>query len=780
MVDNEAENVAVTLNVPTGRKVTVNGAEYEKGMIIDLEEEGVTLIEVKVTYQGKTRTYKLNVERLGTDASLSAITVSDNNNILASSSYLALSPVFEPETLEYETEEYDGDSRFLNIWPEASGKYAKVQVDAVSGVKKINVFRNAAGSYGKTRYAVYFGDGESEAVVEITVTAGDGKTESRYRVKLRRVDSYPPNLTDIIPSRKSAEEGTVTFKSNEAGKYYYAVTGPDDTQPEIPRTEPNELIKGQNVISLTDLGGGAKKVWIIAEDETGNVSVSPAAAILKAYTVFTETLTVKPSDTKVVVTDSEGKEVVPKRVAGADTSTGGSGGAEGSGAETAGKTATYEYDFVEGNTYNVELTRYGYADRKDVILADQGNPAASYELVSIRSSDSSLKGLYASSSGKWSQGLLKLTPSFEKDVLRYEATYDGERSCLNVWPVLSDKKAGVRCFAVGGIKASTVNDDETITASTDADGRSYYSVYFADGKFSAEVRIHVVAEDETATDYFVTLNIKDTTAPVISRVSASRISASKASVVFKASEQGKYYYKVVKKDAAAPTIDTSGAGKTCYEGTTTITLTNLKKGSYDVYVVMKDDAGNLSKTIKLTVPVWKGKGGSDEGNTSGDQQMRSGASTSGKLAGDLQLKKKNGKPNDKLKTATKTKKESSAKAVKKGNDSDIDGRTPGKGELKKGKEEAEGEYSEKIGKRFKEFGAYFGGSGENFESVGESVGSAIDRAAALVKATYHAFIILIWWVKALLILAGFGLAYILFFMISVLNRKHTKAVLMGA
>ena len=788
-VDNDASDVAVNLNVPTGRRVTVNGADYVKGMKVPLSDEGETMLEVRVTYQKKTRTYKIKIEKLGSDAKLADLIVGSSNNILMTASHLALSPEFDPDVLEYVTEEYDGDNRFLNVWATPAGKYANVELEAVEGVKKINAFHNAAGSNGKTRYAVYFGDGESEATVDVRVTAGDGSTSMTYRLTLRRTDDFPPNLTNVTADRKSADEGSILFDANEHGKYYYAVTDIDAEQPDIPRTDPVELVKGANRIDLTGLAGEGKKVWIIAEDETGNVSKTPVTALLKPYRVFRQTVTVKPSDAKVVLTDQSGNVVRPASVSGADTPSGGSGGAEGSGADTAGKKASYGFDLVDGNTYRITLEQYGYAEKEDTLTADALAPEKTYELTSIRSADNYLKGLYASSSNKWSAGLLKLDPSFNAEKKRYSATYNGERSYLNVWPVVRDPKAKVKVYAVGGVKASTVNKDETISASTAAGGsntgagRRYYKVYFADGMYTAEVRVHVVAEDETARDYFVTLNIRDVTPPKASRVSASRIAKNKASVVFKSSEQGTYYYRIVKHGAKAPLIGTNGKGKPCYEGTTTLTIPKLAAGEWDVYIVVKDLHGNRGNTIRMTIPAWKNGSSSNGGNNGSGQKAKKGAaddgksSEDGKSSDDVTLKKagtaadgksaglkaaKKGrkKPNDKLKKASKTKKEDDRKTARKeGTDDELDG--------KSGDDALTGAAGTTGG------GDGTGGVGGALRKLGDGALEALRDLGVLLAE-------LAWWKKALLLFAGLGLLYILFFVGSALRRKHVKAALAEA
>ena len=74
-----------------------------------------------------------------------------------------------------------------------------------------------------------------------------------------------------------------------------------------------------------------------------------------------------------------------------------------------------------------------------------------------------MKQLYVSSSDKYGKGILKLTPAFSSETINYQAVYEGERSYLNLWPQVSDPKATVKVYAVGGVKKSTVSkEDESI------------------------------------------------------------------------------------------------------------------------------------------------------------------------------------------------------------------------------------------------------------------------------------------------------------------------------
>ena len=89
---------------------------------------------------------------------------------------------------------------------------------------------------------------------------------------------------------------------------------------------------------------------------------------------------------------------------------------------------------------------------------------------------------------------------------------------------------------------------ERKTTKTASTGRSF----FADQEKEAKVRLEVKAEDGTTRDYYITLKLTDTTAPVLKKISASRISTDTASAVYKTSEKGTCYYQVIEAGAKVP------------------------------------------------------------------------------------------------------------------------------------------------------------------------------------------------------------------------------------
>ncbi|MCI6554033.1 MAG: S-layer homology domain-containing protein, partial [Lachnospiraceae bacterium] len=96
----------------------------------------------------------------------------------------------------------------------------------------------------------------------------------------------------------------------------------------------------------------------------------------------------------------------------------------------------------------------------------------------------------------------------------------------------------------------------------------------------------------------------DNTGPTLTAGAVSRTSHTEATVKFTSSEAGTCYYAVVESGAAAPTIDTSGAGTACAAAEQTISLTSLTAGAKDIYIVVKDAAGNVSSALKIEIPAY--------------------------------------------------------------------------------------------------------------------------------------------------------------------------------
>jgi len=242
----------------------------------------------------------------------------------------------------------------------------------------------------------------------------------------------------------------------------------------------------------------------------------------------------------------------------------------------------------------------------------------------IKSNNTDLKELYISSSDTWGKGILKLDPALNKDWDRYKAVYDGERQSLNIWPVAEEEHAQIKVYALSGVKYSTVEQDETIRETQDEEGHTYWKICFGAQEKEARVRLEVTAEDGTRKDYYLTLEITDKTAPVLKKVSASRVSSSEASVVYKTSERGQCYYRIVDAGKKHQNPDTSKEGREVLAGTDTLTLNGLSEGAKDIVIVVKDDAGNVSEPLVIRIPDIKKKNPTKDNGNSGSVVQRPG------------------------------------------------------------------------------------------------------------------------------------------------------------
>lgn len=227
------------------------------------------------------------------------------------------------------------------------------------------------------------------------------------------------------------------------------------------------------------------------------------------------------------------------------------------------------------------------------------------------------------------------TPINLSDVkLRYYYTVDGDK----LQQFLCDH-ASITSASPGDYTAITGNVTGTIVGMiTDTADADYYleigfnpAVTLAPGKKAViETRVHNAdwsiynqsndysfnSSNSSATQYvesdkivlLIDGNIVSGVAPTAPRLTAgaiTRTSDTTGTVKFTSDKTGKYYYEIVDDGAIAPTLVTSGAGITCDITETTITNpTGLNAGAKDIYIVVKDAAGDTSIPIKLDIPAY--------------------------------------------------------------------------------------------------------------------------------------------------------------------------------
>ena len=115
----------------------------------------------------------------------------------------------------------------------------------------------------------------------------------------------------------------------------------------------------------------------------------------------------------------------------------------------------------------------------------------------------------------------------------------------------------------------------------------------------------VRAEDGSTKDYIIAIikpNVSEK--PTLSDGSATRTSDKEATIKFTSSAAGHYYYKVVESGAAKPDIDTSKGGTNAVADVNTIELSNLTKDARDIYIVVKNAAGDVSEPLMVEIPAF--------------------------------------------------------------------------------------------------------------------------------------------------------------------------------
>lgn len=98
--------------------------------------------------------------------------------------------------------------------------------------------------------------------------------------------------------------------------------------------------------------------------------------------------------------------------------------------------------------------------------------------------------------------------------------------------------------------------------------------------------------------------------PVLTAGAVNRLSNEKATVAFRSSSKGMYYYQVVDAGEKQPNMSTDSVGITIKvaDRDNTITLENLTEGAKDIYIIVKNDEKSnkvmLSDVLKINIPAY--------------------------------------------------------------------------------------------------------------------------------------------------------------------------------
>ena len=397
-------------------------------------------------------------------------------------------------------------------------------------------------------------------------------------------DTTAPSLTAGAISRTGDTTGTVKFTSNEAGSYYYAVVADGATAPAIDTSGAGTVCTTAEttITDPTGLTAGAKDIYIKVKDAAGNVS----DALKIDIAAYVPPDTTAPSLTAGAITrtgDTTGTVKFTSNEAGSYYYTVVADGATAPAIDTsgAGTVCTTAETTITDPTGLTAGAKDIYIKVKDA--AGNVSDALKIDIAAYVPPDTTAPSLTAGAVTRTSDtaGTVKFT-SNEAGSYYYAVVADGATA-----PAIDTSGAGTVCTTA----ETTITDPTGLTAGAKD---IYIKVKDAAGNVSDALKIDIAAYVPP-----------DTTAPSLTAGAITRTGDTTGTVKFTSNEAGSYYYTVVADGATAPAIDTSGAGTVCTTAETTITdPTGLTAGAKDIYIKVKDAAGNVSDALKIDIAAY--------------------------------------------------------------------------------------------------------------------------------------------------------------------------------
>lgn len=467
-------------------------------------------------------------------------------------------------------------------------------------------------------------------------------------------DTAAPILT--VPAdgvkRTAQDAATVAFVSNEDGKLYYVLN--DDAADVFTSGSTMALTKGEdNTLTLTGLADSAAVVVrYAAEDGLGNRGEAQTVTV-PLYLAAPATLTwVNGTTSTAMWSEVPGAASYCVQLY--------KDGAEVTPAVTA-DTTSYTFTLEESGSYTFKVQAVNgdilsaWSEASGALAIDKTAPAVSGESASRTdasngsvtfTSDEAGKAYYIVGGEKPTQDAL-LASANVKDIASGETKIDLSglgAEATNVYLMVVDaagnrsdiKTVKVPVYLAKPTTITWVNN--TATAMWNAvsgaeayniqllrDGSDYGNVIVVnggstttsdlaphmndDGVYTFRVQAAAAGTQSEWSDASATSYKRDTQKPTIKGEPSKRIDAKTAEFYFTSSEAGTYYYTVDHVNSGAPTAEQIANDKNPNGGCTNVRTTiNLKDiadtNARKVYVVVRDESGNLSDVFTITIPAY--------------------------------------------------------------------------------------------------------------------------------------------------------------------------------
>ena len=466
-------------------------------------------------------------------------------------------------------------------------------------------------------------------------------------------DTAAPILT--VPAdgvkRTAQDTATVAFVSSEDGKLYYVLN--DDAADVFTSGSTMALTKGEdNTLTLTGLADSAAVVVrYAAEDGLGNRGEVQTVTV-PLYLAAPATLTWVNGTSTAMWSEVPGAASYCVQLY--------KDGAEVAPAVTADATS-YTFTLEESGSYTFKVQAVNgdilsaWSEASGALSIDKTAPAVSGESASRTdasngsvtfTSDEAGKVYYIVGGEKPTQDAL-LASANVKDIASGETKIDLSglvAEATNVYLMVVDaagNKSDIKTVKVPVYlaKPTTITwVNNTATALWNAvsgaeayniqllrDGSNYGNVIVVnggsvttsdlaphmndDGVYTFRVQAAAAGTQSEWSDASADSYKRDTQKPTIKGEPSKRIDAKTAEFYFTSSEAGTYYYTVDHVNSGAPTAEQIANDKNPNGGCTNVRTTiNLKDiadtNARKVYVVVRDESGNLSDVFTITIPAY--------------------------------------------------------------------------------------------------------------------------------------------------------------------------------
>ena len=435
-----------------------------------------------------------------------------------------------------------------------------------------------AGTVCGTTAACGYVEGDSETVTALTASAvraegsalyvNDSPADDNTALAAGTFvfdDGKAPGLT-AAARRTEEKKASVSISATKAGTYYYQLGESEPAAEDLFALEAKTLAKGANALELDIADGAEHKLYLAAQDAFGHKS--------GVVTVTIPAVLAAPEN----------------------PAWGGENG----------KTATWT--LVDGTSYTVQLLKDGTEVKTYTSVTTAPDCAADIAASGDGSYTFRVCAIGENTVGAWATSGAISVDTTAPVITAGNAV----RSALNaasfpftsseagtLYYVLNTEPADI--FAAESSTMAVQEGENTLELSlTDSAAVTvYYAAKDKEGNASPIATVTVPAYEEPA----------DTTPPTVSNTAGQRIGKDTGSVTLKSDEAGTLYYVVGGEVPATADALIAGANEkkqpVSANEEVKLDLTGLPADAVNVYLLVKDAAGNASQIATVTIPAYE-------------------------------------------------------------------------------------------------------------------------------------------------------------------------------